>query len=172
LTDKKENILKAALELFANEGYNAVSTNAIAKKAGVSEGLIFRHFENKKALLDSIMQMAEQKINIVFAPILFETDPLNVIHHSISLPFQIEESEYDFWRLQFKLKWQSEYYNVDKMKPVIDKFIWAFTMLNYQNPALEATFLEQIIETISIGILRNGKESQLNYQQFLINKYQ
>ncbi|MFT5243346.1 MAG: AcrR family transcriptional regulator, partial [Psychroserpens sp.] len=43
MTDKKEQILKSALELFANEGVNATSTNKIAKYAAVSEGLIFRH---------------------------------------------------------------------------------------------------------------------------------
>ena len=46
MTDKKENILKSALELFANEGVNATSTNRIAIKANVSEGLIFKHFKN------------------------------------------------------------------------------------------------------------------------------
>ena len=47
MTDKQEKILQAALELFAKEGFKGTSTNKIAKKAGVSEGLIFRHFENK-----------------------------------------------------------------------------------------------------------------------------
>ena len=41
MTDKKEKILNAALELFANDGYNVTSTSKIAKTAGVSEGLIF-----------------------------------------------------------------------------------------------------------------------------------
>jgi AcrR family transcriptional regulator len=172
MTDKKENILKAALELFANDGYNAVSTNAIAKKAGVSEGLIFRHFENKNALLTSIMQLAEQKISIVFAPVIFETDPHKVIINTISIPFAIHESEYDFWRLQFKLKWEVKYQNEEKMKPLQNKLIWAFEQLGYNNPILEAKFLEQIIETVSIGILRYGIASQLEYREFLINKYQ
>ncbi len=171
MTDKKENILKAALELFANEGYNAVSTNAIAKKAGVSEGLIFRHFENKNALLQAIIGIAEEKIKLIFMPILVNENPKEVIHGCIELPFTIDTTEYDFWRLQFKLKWETAYQNEAKMQPLIEKLIWAFTTLNYENPILEAKFLEQIIESISIGILRNGKDSQLDYQSFLIKKY-
>ena len=44
MTEKQENILKAALQLFAKEGFYATSTSKVAKLAGVSEGLIFRHF--------------------------------------------------------------------------------------------------------------------------------
>ncbi|MFT5056181.1 MAG: AcrR family transcriptional regulator, partial [Pseudoalteromonas distincta] len=43
MTDKQVAILQTALELFSKKGFDAVSTNLIAKEAGVSEGLIFRH---------------------------------------------------------------------------------------------------------------------------------
>lgn len=56
MTDKQEKILRAtALDLFANTGYNAASTSKIAQKASVSEGLIFRHCQNKKGLLDALV---------------------------------------------------------------------------------------------------------------------
>ena len=89
MTDKKENILTAALDLFANEGYHAVSTSKIAKRAKVSEGLIFRHFGNKKGLLEAIMKDAEQRLAQMFAPILFEENPTVVIKKVIQTPFRI-----------------------------------------------------------------------------------
>ncbi|NFU44770.1 TetR/AcrR family transcriptional regulator [Clostridium sporogenes] len=48
--DKKEAILKAALEEFATRGYEKASTNKIVEKAGVSKGLLFHYFGNKKGL--------------------------------------------------------------------------------------------------------------------------
>ncbi|AVQ45350.1 TetR/AcrR family transcriptional regulator [Clostridium botulinum] len=48
--DKKEAILKAALEEFATGGYEKASTNKIAEKAGISKGLLFHYFVNKKGL--------------------------------------------------------------------------------------------------------------------------
>ena len=105
------------------------STSKIAKKAGVSEGLIFRHFENKKGLLDAIVADAQRRLNEVFSHILFEDDPKEVIRKTIVLPFEmakIDKVEKDFWKLQFILKWQEEYNNPHKMKPIIDKLIWAF----------------------------------------------
>ncbi|WP_134703040.1 TetR/AcrR family transcriptional regulator [Ammoniphilus sp. YIM 78166] len=47
---KKKQLLQAGLEEFAEKGYDLASTNAIIKKAGVSKGLLFHHFQNKKTL--------------------------------------------------------------------------------------------------------------------------
>ena len=171
MTDKQEKILSAALELFASDGYNAVSTSRIAKEAGVSEGLIFRHFTNKKGLLNAIISEAERRLNEVFSHIVFETDPQAVLRKTIEIPYSIPETAYSFWRLQFKLKWEQEYYNPDKMKPLVDKLTWAFKELKYEQPELEAKLLEQTIESISTGILRDGKELQIPFKQFLIAKY-
>ena len=44
-------LLGAALELFARQGYEATTTAAIARRAGVSEMTLFRHFPTKDALL-------------------------------------------------------------------------------------------------------------------------
>lgn len=171
MTDKKENILIAALELFATDGFNATSTSKIAKQAGVSEGLIFRHFEHKKGLLQAIMKDGERKINEIYAHVLFETDPREVIRKTISIPFEIHESEYPYWALQFKLKWEAEYNNPQKMQPLVDKWIWAFSTLNYPNPELEARLLNQLMEAVATGILREGRESQEAYRTFLLEKY-
>ncbi|APH19126.1 TetR/AcrR family transcriptional regulator [Clostridium botulinum] len=48
--DKKEAILEAALEEFAIGGYENASTNKIVEKAGISKGLLFHYFGNKKGL--------------------------------------------------------------------------------------------------------------------------
>lgn len=54
LTEKQKKIIAAAIESFSEKGYAATSTNEIAKKAGVAEGTIFRHYKTKKELLLSI----------------------------------------------------------------------------------------------------------------------
>jgi len=51
LTTKQAKILQAAAEMFAEKGYAATSTSEIAKRAGVAEGTIFRHYKTKKELL-------------------------------------------------------------------------------------------------------------------------
>jgi AcrR family transcriptional regulator len=52
----RARIIKAATKLFAEHGFDATSTSAIAKEAGVPSGLIFYYFDNKERLLDEIFK--------------------------------------------------------------------------------------------------------------------
>lgn len=54
MTEKQLNIVSAAIEIFSEKGFAATSTSEIAKKAGVAEGTIFRHYNTKKDLLLAI----------------------------------------------------------------------------------------------------------------------
>ena len=47
----REALLASALELFAAVGYDAATTAAIARRAGVSEMTLFRHFPTKASLI-------------------------------------------------------------------------------------------------------------------------
>ncbi len=49
--ETRARILKAAQKLFARRGYDGTTTKDLAQEAGVAEGTLFRHFENKKAIL-------------------------------------------------------------------------------------------------------------------------
>ena len=51
MTKRKLAILREATRLFAERGYDATPIAEIARAAKVSEGAIFRHFENKENLL-------------------------------------------------------------------------------------------------------------------------
>jgi AcrR family transcriptional regulator len=54
--ERRAAILEAALPLFARKGFAATTTKEIAAAAGVSEGLIFRHFPSKAALYEAILR--------------------------------------------------------------------------------------------------------------------
>lgn len=71
LSEKEKLILNSACELFSEKGYSATSTNEIAKKAGVSEGTIFRYFNTKNHILKGLLvQLIELVVdNIALPPI-------------------------------------------------------------------------------------------------------
>jgi AcrR family transcriptional regulator len=54
-TEKQQRILEAAVEVFAERGFAGASTNEIAKRAGVAEGTIFKHYKTKKDLLIGVV---------------------------------------------------------------------------------------------------------------------
>ncbi|TLD68449.1 TetR/AcrR family transcriptional regulator [Phragmitibacter flavus] len=52
--ERREGILRAALEVFAEKGFHGATTRALAEAAGVSEALLFRHFPSKEDLYGAL----------------------------------------------------------------------------------------------------------------------
>lgn len=48
--EKQDRIINAAIKEFARKGFDNASTNEIVKEAGISKGLLFHYFKNKKQL--------------------------------------------------------------------------------------------------------------------------
>ena len=53
--DRRSQIIEVAAELFSQNGFKGTTTKQIAESAGVSEAIIFRHFENKQELYRAII---------------------------------------------------------------------------------------------------------------------
>lgn len=71
---KKRLIVEAAILCFSETGYAACSTRMIAKRAGVAEATIFRHFSTKKDLL---LRITEPVIERTLAPaVAFEVEKI------------------------------------------------------------------------------------------------
>lgn len=58
--DSKEKILMVALRLFAQDGYEAVSVSSIAGMLGMTKGALYRHYKNKRAIFDRIVDRMVQ----------------------------------------------------------------------------------------------------------------
>lgn len=61
MKDTKQRILEIALELFARDGYVAVSTSQIAGELGITKGALYKHYKNKRDIFDSIVKKMEQR---------------------------------------------------------------------------------------------------------------
>ncbi|MDA0745159.1 MAG: TetR/AcrR family transcriptional regulator [bacterium] len=59
--DRRTQITEVAISLFAEKGFKGATTRAIAKAAGVSEAIIFRHFSTKEDLYDAIIEHTVEK---------------------------------------------------------------------------------------------------------------
>lgn len=140
MTEKQERIVNAALELFAKEGYRATSTSKVARKAGVSEGLIFRHYENKEGLLNAIMKLGEERAQLLFADVVLEEDPKEVLRKTLQIGIDMagNAEAVNFWKLQYKVKWEMEAYNEHKMEELQEALTGAFGSLGYAKPEEEA----------------------------------
>ena len=54
--DTKAKILEKALELFSENGYDAVSVDQIAKAVGIKAPSLYNHFPVKRAIFDAIVE--------------------------------------------------------------------------------------------------------------------
>lgn len=59
---RRKQILKAGLQLFAEQGIESVSMNAVAAAAGVGPTTLFKYYQNKETLVISISAMAWKNI--------------------------------------------------------------------------------------------------------------
>ena len=56
MADTREKILMTALQLFAKDGYEAVSVRTIAEELGMTKGALYRHYKNKRDIFDCIVK--------------------------------------------------------------------------------------------------------------------
>src|SRR3989304_5256210 len=54
--DRRQDILMAAMQLFAQKGFRGTTTRDLATQADVNEAIIFRHFKTKEELYTAILE--------------------------------------------------------------------------------------------------------------------
>ncbi len=85
---RQEQIKKAVLDIIADEGLHNISTRNLAKRIGLTEGAIFRHFPTKRDIVKGIMDdVAEDLVgslrNIVLKPDKAETKLSNYLCRNV-----------------------------------------------------------------------------------------
>ena len=78
VTDRREQILAAAMNCFAKRGFHQTSMHDISAEAGISVGLIYRYFENKEAVISAMADRHKREIQEMLerarqAPTLLES---------------------------------------------------------------------------------------------------
>jgi AcrR family transcriptional regulator len=61
MENTKEKILLAALRLFAKDGYEGVSMRIIAEELGITKSALYKHYESKQEIFDSIVTRMKER---------------------------------------------------------------------------------------------------------------
>jgi AcrR family transcriptional regulator len=83
-------ILDTAAEMFVEVGYEATTTNALAEKAGISIGTLYRYFPDKDAVLKALADRYQQQSRELFKVVFVEDAkylPLAVLLDRLIDPF-------------------------------------------------------------------------------------
>lgn len=85
---RQEQIKRAVLDIIADEGLHNVSTRNLAKRIGLTEGAIFRHFPTKRDIIKGIMDDVANDLigslrSIVISPVKAEEKMFNYLCRNI-----------------------------------------------------------------------------------------
>src|ERR1700758_4636281 len=63
----REEIIDAAIDVFAESGYHECGVADIAKRVGIGHSTFYRHFENKRAILDEVINTVIERFMAALA---------------------------------------------------------------------------------------------------------
>src|SRR5688572_6305326 len=104
--NKRQIILETALNLFAELGYASTPISLIAKKAGVSQGLMYNFFAGKKELLRAMITEGSADIAQSMQAYSTMANPTEAIHVHVMETIKIIKKKKEFWRLLHALRLQ------------------------------------------------------------------
>ncbi len=80
-SDKREAILAAALDLFAERGFHGTAVPLIANQAGVGAGTVYRYFASKEAIVNTLYQRFKQELGgLILADLRVDQAPREQFH--------------------------------------------------------------------------------------------
>ena len=97
----RELILDAARELFAREGYDAVTMRRIAEKIEYSPTAIYLHFADKDSLIHELCVADFLALAVAFQPIALVRDPIERIKQIGRAYVEFALQHPDHYRLMF-----------------------------------------------------------------------
>ena len=77
----REQILKAAMDLFFTKGYHATSIEDIAKQAQISKGLLYHYFKGKEDVLAALVDVRLNDLLVVMNAAAAKPTPVEQIRH-------------------------------------------------------------------------------------------
>ncbi len=91
---KKDLIINAAIQIFAEKGFYNAKVADVARKAGVADGTIYLYFKNKDDILISLFETKMEEILNRFKTIVnTKESAIEKIFHFIQLHFRLIEED-------------------------------------------------------------------------------
>jgi len=97
--NRREDILKAAREVFKQNGYERAHVAEIAQIAGVAKGTVYLYFKSKQAMLDALCDRYQEMIADALLPALQNPDPRAAIKDAVHAGLAVASSERDLLKL-------------------------------------------------------------------------
>ena len=142
--DKKERIIQAAYELFSEKGYYSTVTSDIAKRAGVSTGIVYGYFSDKRDILFYVLKIyireTASPVMDYFGTMTKETSLREMFEHVIDITESIHRNNANLHNILHSLAVVDEDINAEFLhleKHIAFAAAEKFTSLGYRPEGLE-----------------------------------
>ncbi len=175
---KKKLIMDTAMHLFASEGFYKTSISEIARKAGISKGLMYNYFESKDDLL---LRIVTEGMEEMFG--LFDTNQDGELSKEELLGFidqscRLLKSRTLYWKLYFSIVAQPQVLSMfgtrfmEMLQPFWELVRKYFQKMGAGNPDAEAVLLYSILDGLAFNYVQNPGNFPLDeIREILIKRY-
>ncbi len=154
---RRQQIMDAALELFAQEGYASSSIAQLANHTGISKGLMYNYFESKEALLVAIIEDGISEFLDYFDPDHDGALTTEELTGFIRKVFSSIRENQQFWTLYINIVIQprvKEFLDGEPFRNVMDQYgpmlMAYFKEMGFEDPALEMLTFSALIEGFGV----------------------
>ena len=97
--NRREDILKAAREVFKRSGYEKAHVEDIAQLAGVAKGTVYLYFKSKQAMLDALCDYYQEMISDALVSSMQNPDTHTAIKEAVHAGLAVASREHDLLKL-------------------------------------------------------------------------
>jgi AcrR family transcriptional regulator len=100
--ERRERIRAAALEVFAEHGYDGAPTRELAARAGVTTPILYDHFGSKRDLYRELLEREAAELLAVVSRPPRSGDPVDYLREPVDAFFAFVEQHRFAWRMLFR----------------------------------------------------------------------
>ncbi len=151
--------MDTALELFAASGFENTTINQIAKKAGISKGLLYNYFISKEELLEVILNKGIDDMLAVFDPNKDGVLDNMEMEFFITQTFKMIKENRKMWKLYTAISFQPSVYKIiekrskELYEPMISMMTNYFKDNRFENPQIETFMFSALMDGIALDYL-------------------
>ncbi len=157
--EKQQLIMDTALQLFAEYGYKSTTISNIAKKAGISKGLLYNYFESKEELVEKILNDGLNTMMSTFDPNQDGVLEKEEMEFFIRETFKNVKENQKFWKLYWSISFQPDVFKLIEKK--IDALLGPMTKMTveylrkqgFEKPEIEAMIFGAALDGIALDYI-------------------
>ncbi|MXQ54215.1 TetR/AcrR family transcriptional regulator [Shimazuella alba] len=152
----KNKIHSSAIKLFAKKGFAATSVQDIAFSAGISIGLLYRHYNTKEELFNDLVSYAAKGLETLIKKFQSETAPIELIQQFTLEVLHDLENDDEF----------AQFFMIMNQSSAIEDPSPQIQYLNSQSEAMLEQTARLIEKGQELGQFKQGNASEMAFYYF------